>query len=256
MSRLLAINANTRADATERIAAACRPYEAPGDIVEYVGVEYGPEGIDSLLDVAIAAVETARVASSRREEFDAFVVACANDPGVDVARQVTGKPVVGIAEAGMHLAMTLGARFSIVTFLAAEIPWMFELATLYGVGSRLSSTVTLDLTTAEVVELDRLSLLERTRLVCEQAVERDRAEVIVLAGSLMVDLAPPLTGSVGVPVLSGMICGLRLASALAGMGAVTSRAYKYRTPEKLDALIGYDDFRDVYGSSAADLRHR
>ena len=131
---------------------------------------------------------------------------------------------------------------------------MSELASLYGVGARLASTVTLDLDHRRGRGPDRPSLLERTRIVSQEAVERDRAEVIVLAGSLMVDLAPPLTASVGVPVLSAMVCGLRLASALAGMSAMTSRAYKYKTPEKLDALIGYDDFHGLYGPSVGSLR--
>jgi allantoin racemase len=128
---------------------------------------------------------------------------------------------------------------------------MSELAEHYGVRTRLASTVTLDLSTAEVISLDEEQLLERTHAAAARAIAADGAEVIVLAGSLMVELAPTLSRALGVPVLSGMTCGLWLASALAGLGAFTSAAYKYRTPLKHDNLIGYPELQDAYGARAA-----
>lgn len=246
MSRILAINANTRVDATAEIARSCDPYVDPNDDVQYVNVAQGPAGIDSLLDVAISGLETARVVARRRNDFDAFVIACANDPGLDAAREVTDKPVVGIAEAGMHLASMLGATFSIVTFLPAEVQWMAELAVCYGLRSRLASTVTLGLTTSEVVTMEHGELLERVRDGSRRAVDEDKAEVVILAGSLMVGLAPPLTEQLGIPVISAMVCGLKMAAVLASLGLTTSRAHKYQLPEKSERLPGFPEFAHVY----------
>ena len=126
MPRVLIVNSNSSASATEQIEAGCRARLSPGTDVTYMTAEAGPEGIDTPLDVAISGLETARTILRHEAEYDAFVVACGNDPGLDIARQVTDKPVVGIGEAGMLFALTLGAKFSVVTLLRAETPLVEE----------------------------------------------------------------------------------------------------------------------------------
>jgi Asp/Glu/hydantoin racemase len=77
MRRILVVNSNTSTVATEHIRARCAARVDAATHVTYVNIEAGPQGIDSLLDRAIAGIETVRVITQHREEFDAFVVACA-----------------------------------------------------------------------------------------------------------------------------------------------------------------------------------
>ncbi|NJO80677.1 MAG: hypothetical protein HC827_20685 [Cyanobacteria bacterium RM1_2_2] len=45
-----------------------------------------------------------------KDHFDAFVIACWGDPDVEVAREITTKPVISIAEASMYVANMVAAR--------------------------------------------------------------------------------------------------------------------------------------------------
>jgi allantoin racemase len=181
-------------------------------------------------------------------------VAAGDDPGLEIARQITEKPVVGIAEAGMLFACALGAKFALFTALRCEAPKAVELAAKYGLTSRLAGVLTLEdageesLTSFAVIS-DPARLFERFDVEASRAVREDMAEVIVLISSVMCVLAEPLTKRVGVPVVSGVACGLKLAESLVELGLKTSHIYKYHTPAKEDRLIGYEDLAPFYGKS-------
>lgn len=46
--------------------------------------------------------------------FDAFILACWGDPGIEAAREITCKPVVGIAEASLYVANSPEVKFGAV----------------------------------------------------------------------------------------------------------------------------------------------
>ncbi len=247
MRKLLVVNSNTSAAATDRIAAGCATHVGADTRVRYVNATDGPQGIDTRLDVAVSAVETARIVAQHRDDFDAFVVACGLDPGLDAARQVTDKPVIGIAEAGMLVACTLGATFSVLVPMGAQVTVMRDLVDHYGLRSRLASVRPVEMTTAELIggrERLTMQLVGAARL----AVDEDLAEVVVLTGSVMAGLEEELTSGVGVPVLSGMVCAIKLAEALIDLRVHTSHRYTYRTVAKHDRLIGYADLQEVYSA--------
>ena len=245
MRRLLVVNSNTSSLATERIRAGCAPHVDAATQVTYVNTEAGPQGIDSLLDRAIAGLETVRVIAQHRTVFDAFVVACGSDPGLDVARQVTDRPVVGIAEAAMLMACTLGAKFSVLIPMRSETTAMEELVRHYGLSSRLASIEALELTTAEMIGGVDL-LRQRVVRAAQTVADRDLAEVVIMTGSVMAGLEQDVTREVGIPALSGMVCGIKLAETLVDLGVRTSHRHKYRTFHKLDHLVGYPDLQHVY----------
>ncbi len=61
VGKILVVNSNTSPAATERIVAGCTPYLRPETEVTYLNAEAGPQGIDSLLDVAVSGIETVRL---------------------------------------------------------------------------------------------------------------------------------------------------------------------------------------------------
>jgi allantoin racemase len=252
MARILVVNSNSSKVFTERIERTVGKYSSASHDVTYVNAAAGPEGIDSALDIAVSGVETARAISRERDAFDAFIVACGNDPGLDAARQVTDKPVVGIAEAGILFACVLGAKFSVLTLLRSEIPLIEEMVDGYGLRSRLASVATLGVSAAEAVGgID--SLYDEFRAAGQRAKDEDMAEVLVLVGSIMCGgIERQLTDDLGIPVLSGIVCALKMAEDLAELGVQTSRAYKYAQPAKQDRLIGYDDLAAVYSGAKGE----
>jgi allantoin racemase len=247
MRKLLVVNSNTSARATEQIVAGCTPHIGRDTEVTYLNAEAGPQGIDSLLDVAVAGVETMRLIARHRDEYDAFVIACGLDPSLDAARQVTEKPVVGIAEAGMLLACTLGATFSILVNSRAQTTFARGVVRHYGLDSRLASVRAIDLTTAELIgSLEQVQ--DRVLAAAQRAIDEDLAEVIVLTGSVFGGMEQKLSPRLGVPVLSGLVCAIKLAQSLMDLGVRTSKVYTYRTPNKRDHMIGYDDLQEVYSA--------
>jgi allantoin racemase len=233
--------------ATDRIVAGCTPHVSPDTQVAYVHTEAGPEGIDSLLDVAISGLETVRMIARNREAYDAFIVACGMDPGLDVARQVTSKPVVGIAEAAMLMACTLGAKFSVLVSMRSQTAAMEDLVRQYGLSSRLASVVAIEMTTAELIGgIDNLQ--DRLVAAARRAIDEHLAEVVIMTGSVMGGLEHEITRQTGVPTLSGMVCAIKLAESLIDLGVKTSHVYKYHTVRKLDRLIGYEDLQYVYSA--------
>jgi allantoin racemase len=174
-------------------------------------------------------------------------VACGSDPGLEVARQVTDTPVVGIAEAAMLMAYTLGAKFSMLISMRSETAAVEDMVRRYGLCSRLASVVPLEMTTAELIgHYDRLQ--DRLVSAARRAVDEDMAEVIIMTGSVMGGLGRDVARQTGVPALSGMVCAIKLAESLIDLGVRTSHIYKYRTFHKLDRLIGYADLQSVYSA--------
>jgi Asp/Glu/hydantoin racemase len=48
--------------------------------------------------------------------------------------------------------------------------------------------------------------------------DRDLAEVVIMTGSVMAGLEQDVTRAVGIPALSGMVCGIKLAETLVDLG--------------------------------------
>ena len=63
------------------------------------------------------------IKKAEKENFDAAVIGCFYDPGLKEAREIAEKLVVTApAEASMHIAVTLGQRFSIILGRTKWIP--------------------------------------------------------------------------------------------------------------------------------------
>jgi allantoin racemase len=162
-----------------------------------------------------------KVLKNNEEEFDAFIIACHCDPNLDMMKEITKKPVVGIGEASMKIASMLGHRFSVVSTDRHSIPNKEALIRKYHLQD-LAASVRAPLD--EMKELtDEEKYLEAARL----AVEKDMAEVIVLGCAGMTGLDKRLQDELGVPVLDGVICALIIAAGLVKYGVSTSKIRRY-----------------------------
>ena len=116
--RILVINPNSTDAVTQGIDAAMEPLRlAGGPAIECVTLKEGPPGIQTQADVESVVAPIGNMVRSRDNDCSAFVIACYSDPGLHAAREVTTKPVLGIAECGILTAMTLGQRFGVISIL-------------------------------------------------------------------------------------------------------------------------------------------
>jgi allantoin racemase len=231
--RLLLINPNPTTAMTANMAAAAEAAASPGTEVIPVTVTDSVPFIDGFYDEAVAAAAVVRCVAERDGEFDAAIVACFGDPGLYGAREVTGAPVVGIAEASFALAMSLGHRFGIVSTIDRATPGTVDLLRHYGIESRCAAV---EPTGVDVLDLDGDAdgAAGPIEAAGRRAVDAG-AEVLCLGCGAMVGTRERVEASLGVPVVEAVPAAVALAESLVRLGLRTSKIRAFARPASLHA---------------------
>ncbi|MFT3716344.1 MAG: aspartate/glutamate racemase family protein [Gordonia sp. (in: high G+C Gram-positive bacteria)] len=218
---LVVINGNTTAAMTAVIEYSARTVVRPDAEIIAVTPRTGPVSIESHYDEALA-VPGILEAVADHPGADGYLIACFGDPGIDAAREIADAPVLGIAEAGMALAATLGRGFSVVTTLGRSIGRTRDLVGHYGFSRQC-----LGIHACEIAVLDLETNPDTATILadaCRAALAADGSDAIVLGCAGMADLARSLTAELGVPVVDGVAAGVGMLSATAAMGLHTGTA--------------------------------
>lgn len=196
----------------------------------------GPDSIESAYEELLSVPATLEgVRQAERDGFDGVIVGCFGDPGLEAARELVTIPVIGPGESSMLLAASLGHRFTVVTILDSVIAAQELQAYKAGVRDKLASVRATDIPVLSLMD-DRDASLRRVIEVGELAIERDRADTLVLGCMTMsfLDIAPEVEAALGVPVINAGLCALKAAESLVSMGAAHSKR-AFPTPPKLRA---------------------
>jgi allantoin racemase len=223
--RLLVVNPNSTASMTEKIGQVARRVASPGTEIVAVNPAEGPASIEGYYDEAISLAGLLRVIR-QAEGFDAIIIACFDDTGLDAVRCVTDRPVIGIGEAAYHMAAMISNKFSIVTTLGRSVPALEHNLHRYGLWARCARVRSSEVA---VLELEEPGSDACNRISAEigRAVVEDRAEAIVLGCAGMADLGQRLEAEHGLPVLDGVTCAVGLAEGMVRIGLRTSRRGGY-----------------------------
>src|SRR5262249_30960339 len=137
--RILVINPNSTEAVTRSIDEAMTPLRfSGGPEIQCLTLAEGPPGVETQRQADSVIPPLCRLIAARDNEASAFVVACFSDPGLFSAREVTRKPVLGIAECGILTALTLGHRFGIISILARAVPRHLRYIGAMGLSDRLA----------------------------------------------------------------------------------------------------------------------
>lgn len=219
--QLVVINPNTTEQMTAVIAAAARSVARPDAEIVAVTAPMGPASIESHYDEALA-VPGVVAAISAHPDADGYLLACFGDPGLDAAREVATAPVLGIAEAGMHLAASLGRGFSVVTTLSRTVGRAQDLVSHYGFGAACRGIHACEIPVLELESNpDTADILAKA---CREALHHDGSDAIVLGCAGMADLAGAMSAELGAPVIDGVAAGVGMLAAMAAMGLHTGTA--------------------------------
>ena len=226
--RILVLNPNTTASMPEKIGAAARRVASAGTEIVAMNSANGPASIEGFYDEAMSLAGMLAVIRNT-PDFDAVVIACFDDTGLDAARCLTDKPVIGIGEAAYHMASMISNKFSVVTTLARSVPALEHNLHRYGLIARCARVRSSEVA---VLELEHPGSDACNRISAEigRAVAEDRAEAIVLGCAGMADLADTLAKEHGLPVLDGVVCAIGLAEAMVKLQLFTSRRGGYSPP--------------------------
>jgi allantoin racemase len=228
--RLLVINPNSTASMTRKIGAAAGTAASPGTEIIAVNPAKSPVSIEGYYDEAMS-VPGLLGLIQQDTEADAIIIACFDDTGLDAARCLTDRPVIGIGEAAYHFASMLANKFSVVTTLARSVPALEHNLHRYGLATRCARVRSSEVAVLEL-EMEGSDACNRISDEIGRAVSEDRAEAIVLGCAGMADLAGMLQARHGLPVLDGVSCAVRLAEAMVGLGLRTSRKGGYAPPPR------------------------
>ncbi|NKX43790.1 aspartate/glutamate racemase family protein [Roseicyclus persicicus] len=196
---LFVINPNSSDTVTAGIAQAIAPLHGMGTPIDCLTLPEGPPGIESQAQADETIAPMLRLAARLEPEAAGFVIACFGDPGVHALRDRTAKPVLGIQEAAVATALTLGQRFGIIAILPASIPRHLRSLGAMGVLDRLAGDRALGLGVAELADpaTTGARLVETGRALKDT----DGAEVLILGCAGMARYRPMLEAALQIPVI-------------------------------------------------------
>lgn len=220
--KILIINPNSSAEMTAAIQNCAEIYANGEFEVKTVLTPGAPEFIDYYSDQFECAPGMVQIVRDNEQEYDAFIVACHCDPNLDLLKQITEKPVIGIGEASMHLASMLGHSFSVVSTEKHSIPNKRALIHKYHLDGSCASVRAPKGDTAGL-DMDGVYLN-----AAKTALDEDMAEVIVLGCAGFAGMSEKMSKALGVPVLDGIHCALMMAVGCVKAGYTTSKVRRYK----------------------------
>ena len=198
--RILVINPNSTDAVTQGIDAAMAPLRmAGGPEIECVTLKEGPPGIESQAHVEQVVAPIGAMVKKRDNDCAAFVIACYSDPGLHAARELTTKPVLGIAECGIMTAMTLGQRFGVISILKKSIPRHLRYVGQMGVADRMAGDRAIGLGVTALS--DETRTFARMAEVAAELRDEDGADVLIMGCAGMARYRDRLSRHVGLPVV-------------------------------------------------------
>jgi allantoin racemase len=217
-----------------RRGTVLREYAARGTEIDIVDVHQGPASIESMYEEYISIPATAeRILEAEEQGYDAAIVGCFGDPGLDAFRELTEMLVVGPGEASFLAAAMLGHSFSVITVTASVVASTKKEVRNAGVGDKLTSVRVVETPVLELAR-DRGATLEKLVAEGRQALDIDGADTLVLGCMTMgfLGVAEELSDRLGVPVVNPSRWCLKMTEAMAGAGYSHSKR-AYMTPPKL-----------------------
>jgi allantoin racemase len=228
--RILIINPNTSESMTDKIREVANATKRSDCELSVICPGRGPITIESSYDEAYAIAPTIDlVKQAHKEDYDAIILACFCDVGVDAAKEISTVPVLGLEEATLSVAILLGDKFGIMTEKRPRVAMKKLHVRQHGLLERMACIRPLELSVAEL-DADP----ERTKAtgiaLARRMIEEDGAEVIILGCAAMAGYGDDLEQELKVPVLDPLTTTLKVVEALVDMGVSHSRVGLYAPP--------------------------
>jgi len=229
---------------------------AKGTNVDLVSLQRGPWHVEyHYYESLVLADVLHEVKKAEDEGYDAVVIGCFYDLGLQEAREISERTVITApAESAMLLACSLGYKFSVIVGRRKWIPQMTDTVAKYGLKDRLASFRVINM---GVLDFQR-DPSKTSRAQIEEgrkAVGIDGAEVLILGCTVEFGFWNLLQKKLGVPVLDPVITPLKYAEYLVtlrdGYGWSHSKIGSYKSPPLTEILawdLGRQYGTNVWGS--------
>jgi len=196
---LFVINPNSSQTVTDGIDAAIAPLRDWGHPIECLTLAEGPPGIETDQHVTDVIAPTHRFALSLDQRASGYVIACFSDPGVVSLREKVDKPVLGIREAAIAQALTLGQKIGVIAIGQKSIPRHIAAFEAMCLSERLAGDRPLDLSVADLADPDKTSA--RLNSTAKALRDVDGADVLILGCAGMTQYRAEVEADIGLPVI-------------------------------------------------------
>jgi len=224
------VDLDAQAPYIRRLQARLDRYGSPGTEIRIHGISPPDRHFHPITEFRCADQVLRNVLKAQKEGFDAFVIGHFQEPGLRECRGAVDIPVIGMGEACLLHACSLGRKIGLVTIHPAFIPYHEIQVTGHGLEQRLAGIRALQadlprfmavFTDPEAGEALRRDFVAQARPLVEAG-----ADVLIPAGGLpMLALAElhPLSVD-GALVMEGIVTLLRAAETAVDLYRITGNA--------------------------------
>jgi len=195
-----------------------------------INPEHGPVSVESMYDETLAGAQILPLVQKANEEgYDAIILACFSDPGLDAAKEISDVLVLGIEETSLHVAAMLGHKFSITVGYPRRPPIREWHARLRGVENAYASCLVMNMS---VLDMHAKPAEAKARILelGRRAVQEEGVEVIILGCAGLSGYAEDLERELGVTVVDPSAVTLKVAEGLAELGVRHSKIARFAKP--------------------------
>lgn len=237
--KILVINPNTSEEMTKQIEEQILSICSNDVELTVLSNQAGPISIEGHLDEIVSAYQMLNCINFE-EEYDGYLIACfSNHPAIGMLREITGKPVIGIAEGACHMASLLGYQFSVVTTSPKWVPMLTEAVSLFGLRDKLVGVFSSGLSVESLHCLPEKTVEEEIINGAKRSIDIG-SEVICLGCAGMSGMKEKLEKELDVPVIDACEAGFMMLYSLCKMQINTSRKCMYEKvmPRKITGCLG------------------
>ena len=219
--QILVINPNSNEAVTEGMAKVLKSFNfSDGPEIVCVSLTQGPFGIESQADIEFVKLPLRNMVSERKD-IEAFVIACYSDPGLQVCREATDRPVFGIQECAVLAAMAQGDRFGVIALQELSIRRHLIYLRQMGVMGRFAKERAVNLSVEECAS--GAKTFDKLCTVAQQLRDEDKADTVILGCAGMASHRSSLESRIGIPVIDPVEAAVSMA-----MHTVISKYYNNR----------------------------
>ena len=212
-----------------------RAWASKGTQVDVAAVSEGPASIESLYEEFLAIPATVELAMQKEKEgYDAAIVGCAGDPGVEAIRELATRiAVFGPGATSFLAASMIGHRFGVLTPEGDMSHSNLEMAFRAGVREKLAASVSIGIPVLDMMK-DKQATVRRTLDVSRKVIKESGVDTLVIGCMTLafLDIAGLIEEELGIPVVNPANITLRFAESMVACGLAPSKA-AYPLPPKL-----------------------
>lgn len=201
MARILVINPNSSEACSAGISAALAPLRLPGGpVLEVATLAEGPPAIYSWRDWHAVVEPMCRLVQrdATNAPADAYVIACASDPGIEAVRSATDRPVFGIFRSAVAAAVARAERFGIIALVDSSLARHRAALRAMGLEQRLAAEIPLNVSMETLLDPQAA----RSALIAAgRALRQAGAETLILGCTGMAHHRAAVQAETGLPVI-------------------------------------------------------